>query len=431
MKKLFRIISIVMVLTMILTACQTTQTPAGDTSSQQPVVTEKAAEPVSQPEKATADSVKVGILLPMTGQDALNGEVHLNAFKFAAEEINASGGIACLGGAPVELVVGDTQGKPKSGNAEAERLITKEGVIALIGAFHSGVTLPATEISERYEVPFIAANAIAGSITARGLKYVFKPRISVQSEAQTTVDFVVDKGVKKVALMTANITIGEEARKAWENSIEKAGLELVNEISYPSGSPDFSDAILSIKSANPEVVFALGNTADAVLIVRQMKELGYWPTYGLVTAGGGFSDASLIKNLGVDAEGIFVTTDWSPTVPLPGGKEINERFKAKYGLDLSGGTNTSYASLHLFAAAVEKACSTDPKALAEILRSTNFEKGMWNFMFPKGISFDETGYIKDALVLIAQIQDGQQVAIWPAELSVGEEIWPVPSWDKR
>jgi branched-chain amino acid transport system substrate-binding protein len=293
------------------------------------------------------------------------------------------------------------------------------------------VTLPATEISERYEVPFIAANAIAGSITSRGLKYVFKPRISVQSEAQATVDFAVEKGAKKVAIMTANITIGEEARNAWLESIEESNLELVNEISYPSGSPDFSDAILSIKSSKPDVLFALGNTSDAILLVRQMKELGYWPEMGLVTAGGGFSDSSLISNLGEDAEGIYVTTDWSPTVPLPGGAEINDRFKAKYGLDMGGGTNTSYASIHLLAAAVEAACSRDPKAIAETLRTTSFDEGVWNFMFPQGISFDETGYIKNALVLIAQIQEGKQVVVWPDELSVGTGSWPVPGWNNR
>lgn len=419
MKHLLKTLAILAAISMLLAACAPAAAPVQPT------------EAPAQPSTKNAAPVKVGILLPMTGQDAMNGEVHLNAFKFAADEINNAGGIACLGGAPIELVVGDTQGKPESGNAEAERLITKEGVVSLIGAFHSGVTLPATEISERYEVPFIAANAIAGSITARGLKYVFKPRISVQSEAQATTDFAKKNGAQKVAVMTANITIGEEARKAWLDSIKNAGLELVNETSYPSGSPDFSDAILTIKAADPDVVFALGNTADAVLIVRQMKELGYWPKMGLVTAGGGFSDASLIKNLEKDAEGIYVTTDWSSTVPLPGGSEINDRFKAKYGLDMGGGTNTSYASLHLLAAALEKACSTDPKKLAETLRSTNFEKGVWNFMFPKGISFDETGYIKDALVLIAQIQDGKQVVIWPDELSVGKGTWPVPGWDQR
>jgi ABC-type branched-subunit amino acid transport system substrate-binding protein len=115
MKTLFKTFALLVVMSMLLAACQTTpSTPAVDSSPAQPNETE-----ASQSNTNDVSPVKVGILLPMTGQDALNGQVHLNAFTFGADEINAAGGIACLGGAPIELVVGDSQGR--SGKADHKR----------------------------------------------------------------------------------------------------------------------------------------------------------------------------------------------------------------------------------------------------------------------------------------------------------------------
>ena len=290
------------------------------------------AQPSKGSHPARAPPVKVGLLLPMTGQDAINGQIHFNAFSLARDEINEAGGVKCLGGAPIELVVGDTQGRPETGNAEVERLIAKDKVIAIEGAFHTGVVLPTTEIAEKYEIPYIVPNAIAGAITSRGLKYVFKTRVSVETETKATVDYSTARGAKTVVVVTSNITIGEEARKAWTNWIKGSALQLLDNIQISFGRPDFSDTIQKIKAKNPDVLFVLTNTADAIIFARQMKEAMYWPKMALMTAGGGWSDPNLVKNLGKDADGIYVTTDWSPKVNLPGGSDINVKFKTKFSL---------------------------------------------------------------------------------------------------
>jgi branched-chain amino acid transport system substrate-binding protein len=435
MKKFTILLVLLLGISLIFVACAAPPeepTAAPDEPAEVEPEPEEPEEVAPEPEEpAEVDPVRVGILLPLTGQDALNGQNHRNAFDFAVEEINAAGGIECLGGAPIELVYADTQGKPEAGNAETERLITQEDVITVMGAFHSGVTLPSTEIAEKYEVPYVVPNAIAGQITARGLEYVFKPRISVETEAEATAQYAAERGAETGVVLTTSVSIGEEARKAFVESVPAAGIELLEEIAYVSGATDFSDVILSVKANDPDVLFAIGNTSDATLLVRQMQELDYWPKLALVTVGGGFSDPSLVENLGPLADGIYVTTDWSPEVNLPGGAEVNANFKERYGVDMGGGTNTSYATTHMLAAALEEACSRDPKDLAETLRVTYFEEGVWNFMFPAGIKFDDTGYVEDALIMIAQITDGNQVVVWPEDLALGEETWPVPPWSER
>jgi ribose transport system substrate-binding protein len=122
--------------------------------------------------------------------------------------------------------------------------------------------------------------------------------------------------------------------------------------------------------------------------------------------------------------------DFAPVSKLPVSEEFKADFKEYTGQDLGGTYNTTYASTWLLADALEKACSTDPKALAETLRTTKFEGGKWGFQWPSA-SFNEKGRLNEAPTVIGQWQNGQMVAVWPPELAANEAIWPVPSWDSR
>ena len=94
-----------------------------------------------------ADSIKVGILLPLSGGVAPIGINNRRGHELAVEEINANGGIAALGGAKLEMIDGDTQGKPEIGITELQKL-ERKGVVAIMGAYQSGVTFPVTQVSE-------------------------------------------------------------------------------------------------------------------------------------------------------------------------------------------------------------------------------------------------------------------------------------------
>ncbi len=421
------VLYVLVILSMLVAGCAApaTEAPAAPAA---PAQTEAPAAPAAP---AGAETIKIGILLPLTGQDALEGDHHRQAHEMAVEEINAAGGIACMNGAQLVLVPGDTQGKPEQGNSETERLITKEQVIAIMGSFHTGVTLPTTEVAEKYEVPYIVPNAIAGSITGRGLKYVFKTRIALESYALKTAEYAKEKGALTAVTLTSNITIGEEAMKAWAKTVPEAGIELLDQVVYTSGAPDLTDTILKVKSLDPDVLFAVANTPDAILLTRQMQSLNYWPKMGMINPGGGMADPTYATDLGALSEGVLFAEAWSPLVSLGDGQAINAKFKEKYGYNLAGATATTYVTTHMLAAALEKSCSTDPKALAEVLRTEDFKTGVWNFMFPSGIKFDDKGYVIDPLMVMIQLQGGNPVPIWPAELATGEVVWPVPGWADR
>ena len=148
------------------------------------------------------DTIKIGALYPMTGDDAgWAGDPYIKAHQLAIDEINAAGGIKSMGGAKLELVVGDTQGKSEAGNSEMERLITKEGCVAVFGSALSNTTLPSSEVAEKYQVPYVVPNALDVTISGPNLKYVFQTVSTLQQWAIDDVAWAVDHGVKTAVIV--------------------------------------------------------------------------------------------------------------------------------------------------------------------------------------------------------------------------------------
>lgn len=426
MKHLQKLFVLLVLLSFMVSACS----PSVASPTAAPASSTEA--PASQSEPASeVKVVKVGALYPLTGSMALNGQNHKMAHEFALREINGAGGIECLGGAKLEIVYGDSQGTPEKGNAETERLINKEGVVAMIGAFDSGTTLAATEVAERYKTPFIVSTGVATQITERGLKYTFKTSASIALFASETAKFVKEMGVTNGVILAPNYAFGQLFSTAWSEVFTELGLQELDNISFAAGGSDYTDVILNIKAKDPEVIFFLADTSDAILILRQMQELGYYPKQGIVTGGGGLADPAFVQGAGAEAvEGILMIANWWPELNLPGSKEINAAFEKEYGINMAGDINSTYFSTWLVAEALERACSTDREALANVLRTTKFEEGPWNMNVPY-IQFDEKGMNITNPYIIAQYQDGKAIPVWPAEYAVGEVVWPVPGWGER
>ena len=153
------------------------------------------AAPTSAPAEATSapvTSIKVGVIYPLSGELAKIGEDVRNGLTLAIEDANAAGGIKSLGGAKIELIFGDSQGKPEIGISEVERLIQQEEVVMVVGCYNSGVTLPASQTAQRLQTPFLDDTAMADEITDRGYEWVFRVVGKASWYARDQVDFLKD-----------------------------------------------------------------------------------------------------------------------------------------------------------------------------------------------------------------------------------------------
>ncbi len=405
MKKQLSVIVAFLLLMGLIIGCSSPTADETNTNESAPAATTAS-------ETTAVDVIKVGALYPLTGADAgWAGDPYIKSHQLAIDEINAAGGIACLGGAQLELVKGDTQGKAEVGNSEMERLISQEGVVAVMGSALSGTTLPASEIAERNEVPYIVPNALDGTITDRGLKYVFQTVSTLQQWGADDAAWAKEQGAQTAVITVPNFTFGAEVEDTWKKGLEAAGIELLESFTYEGSAQDFTDTILRVKQLDPDVWFALGNN-QAPQMVKQAKEQGYYPKMGIISLGSGFGSTFFLNEAGADVvDGIVITQDFAPVSALNVDPAFLQRFKDYTGQDLGGTYNTTYASTWLLADALEAACSTDPKVLAETLRTTTFTngEGKWGFQWPQ-VSFDENGRLRESASVIAQWQNGRRLA---------------------
>src|SRR4051812_11823003 len=140
--------------------------------------------------RAGAETVRIGVVLPLSGQFALAGQNIRHGYDFAVDEINKTGGVKALGNAPIELVFGDNQGKQDVAIGETERLIQQEKVAAIMGTGHSPTTIAGTQAAERNKTPWLVEVSAADIILERGFKYVARVNVKASWYGAAPVDFL-------------------------------------------------------------------------------------------------------------------------------------------------------------------------------------------------------------------------------------------------
>ena len=390
---------------------------------------------------ADAEPIKIGTIYAMSGGAAAIGTNILRGVEFAVNEINAAGGV---NGRPLEIVRGDHAGDPATGKSEAERLITQEHVDVVMGCHMSVVTEVVAQVCQQYKVPMITAISTLDRLSNeehKDIDYFFRlcPLNSVyvedmlmylkDSEQQT------GEAIKTVAIFTDRAAIGQELIRCVELFKDKYGLELVATVDYTSNATDLSAQVLALKKAKPDAILCDSYIGDATLFIQTLKEQNYSPKM-IVAKANGFTDPSFISNLGNIANGVASVVEFNPD--LINGKEINEEFKAVYGVDMNGHSAESYTVVWLFKAAIEAAGTTDGEAVKNALDALvidgEFAGGRKIILPYSKIDFEnydlagEPHYRDNtsASVAIAQIQDGAWTIVWPFDFASSQIAYPAP-----
>jgi branched-chain amino acid transport system substrate-binding protein len=408
MKRISVLLGLLVVASIVLSACGGGAAPAGGGAP-------------------AGGVVKVGAMYPLTGDLAKLGEENKNGLQLAIDEINAAGGIKSMGGAKIELAWGDSQGKPEIGISEVTRLVQQENVVAIIGAYQSGVTTPATQEAERLATPFIVSMAVSDKITERGFKYTFRICPKASWYAKDQVNFVKDLkdlvglDVKKVALLHEDTDFGESTAAGQKKYLEEAGIEMVLEVKYPSSAADLTTEVSKIKAANPDAVLTTTYLNDSVLIARAREALGM-TNIPFIDAAGGTVDPEFIKQLGATAEGWFTEVEF--TKYAAGAEVLNNAYKAKFGHDITGNGAYAYQAGYVIADSLERAGSADRNAVRDAIAKTNMPSGPHMVLPTEKLVFGEDGQNPSAPVFVVQIQGGEMFPVWPAAYASKKIILP-------
>ena len=322
------------------------------------------------PAMAEEPPIRIGTIYAMSGGNAAIGENILRGIDFAVAEINAKGGV---NGRMREVVRGDHAGDPAQGKSEAERLITKEHVDVMMGCHMSTVTEVVAQVCTQYGVPMITAISTLDRLSDPDheiMDYFFRlcPLNSVYVEDM--LKYLKDSSeqtgeeIKTIAIFTDRAAIGQELIRCVELFKDDYGFDLVATVDYSSNATDLSAQVLALKQANPDAILCDSYIGDATLFVQTLKAQGYTPKM-IVAKANGFTDPAFISNLGSNANGVASVVEFNPD--LINGREINEEFKAQYGLNMNGHSAESYTVVWIFKTAIEAAGSTDGAAVRDAI----------------------------------------------------------------
>lgn len=374
---------------------------------------------------SSEDTIKIGALYPLTGDLALLGQESFRGVEIAVEEFNENGG---LDGKMIDLVKGDAV-DADTAQAEANRLINQERIETLVGSYSSGISFAASEVAERNQALFWELGAVSDTITDREYKSLLRINPPASYFSIAHINFIKEAIVPELGISLEDIkvaivhedssygtVIADEAKKLAD--IE--GINIVSAQPYSSTSNDLSSVVLNIKKVEPDVLIAVSYINDAILLERQMQELGVSvPVF--IGSGGGHTMEDFKEAIGDRANGIFnvdfpqysINRDYTP-----GMDEFLKLYEEKYnGSPASGHSVTNYMGMKIVLDVLTETGDTNPEKLREAALKQKVEKGTTATGW--GVDFDEkTGQNKLSEPYVHQWIDGELVTVWPEHISL-------------
>jgi len=394
---------------------------------------------------AAQDTVKIGVLYPLSGNAASAGNYSKMAMELGADIVNngdpelaklmplaKGGGLPGLKGAKIQLVIADNQGTPAAGQNQTLRLITQEKVAAMIGAYQSGITLTASAISEKYGVPFLTPESVAADLTERGFKFFFRTTPVAADFARAYSTFLKEQKaagqkVNSIALVHENTEYGNSVSNVIADVFGKDGLAIGQNISYSANSTDVQPQVLQLKEKNPDVVIFISYTSDAILYTKTMKELNWKPAI-MIADDAGFNDPAYVKSMGSQVEGLISRTSFALGKPGSVSAICDALYKKKSGGDgLDDVSGRGLQGFLVLADAINRAGSTDPAKIRDALMATDLKKDQMVAGY-NGVKFDAKGQNTLASSIATQMRGGQYVAVWPKANATADLMLPYKGW---
>jgi len=348
---------------------------------------------------APAQSIKIGVFGPLTGDAAAMGSSEKEAVELAVKEKNDAGGIR---GKKIEVIYGDDAGKPEEAVNVAKRLISRDEALITVGSISSPASLAASQISRQSETAQIVVSGTAQRITTQGNKWVFRSPVPDTKLVADLANFVHEKfpNLKKFAFLYVNDDFGRGGFEAFKAAGQKYGLEIVADERYTRGDIDFTAQLGRIKASPAQALVEWSRYTEGALIAKQYVQTGM----DLVRFGSdGVASPKYIELGGSAVDGVYFTTHFSVATgaDIPAAKVFIEKYQKAYGRVPDAYAAEAYDAITLALLAVEKAGKEDRAAIRDALAGISFESVRGPF------KFDEKG---DPLLLthVVKIVGGKE-----------------------
>ncbi len=434
LKRALFLLGLVSSLVLVLAGCAGASTPSASAPS--------PAVPASAPTVAANSggfdgTIVFGAAVSLTGSTSNEGKYTRDGYETTKDALNAAGGIVVAGKHyKIDIKYYDDASKPDQTSQLVEKLITEDKVNFLLGPYGSAPTNTAAAIVEKYKMPMVEANGAAESIFNRGFKYTFGILSPGKMYLRGILDLVKakDPSAKKVAIIAETDPFAIEVADGTAAYAKDQGFDVVYNEKYPTAAKDVSPQLTAIKGLNPDILLGAGHIQDAILTVKQAKDIG------VNAKAWGFSvgptSPEFRSSLKKDADYVFGGAQWTEDLKLNGNdifgtpqafaKQVRAKFPGTYDATVPYQVAESAAAVITYQKALEAAGSLDPTKVRDALSKLNFDS------FFGHIQFDERGINVFKPMAVMQNQtDGKIYTVGPVGVAQKDFQYPAPPWDKR
>ncbi|MEX3952949.1 branched-chain amino acid ABC transporter substrate-binding protein [Paraburkholderia sp. EG287B] len=331
------------------------------------------------PGLAQAQTIKIGVPVPLSGSSAAAGTDILNGAKLAAAKINAAGGVL---GKQIELVPEDDACDAQTAVQAAQKLVDA-GVVAVAGGYCSSAALPELTAFHRAGIPYVLDASTNPKLTEMGYDNVFRTIGRDDEQGPFAASFMKNSlHVKRAAVIDDNTTYAKGLAQNTVESLKKMGVDVVYADSITPGQMDYSPTLTKVSSLKPDVIYYTGYFSEAGLLVKEARQVGLKMTF---MGGDGTNDPTLMKTAGPAADGMIITT--APLAQfLPGAHDYLDQYTKTYGQGPGPYSVYEYDAVGVTAKAIADGKSAKPADISTALHKiTNYQGATGTIGFnPKG-----------------------------------------------
>jgi branched-chain amino acid transport system substrate-binding protein len=313
-----------------------------------------------------ADTIKIGLMAPLTGFAAADGASVHDSVKLAVERVNSEGGVL---GKKVELIVYDDRADGKEAVAVARKLIQQDQVVGVVAGSYSTPSRASAPIFQDEEIPLVAAYAVHPDITKAG-DYCFRNGFLGMVEGKSAGYAAVKMlKAKKIALLTSDNDFGRTLAEGFKEYIEKyaKGVQIVYAQTYPFPEKDFKPYLSKIKEIGPDLIFASGYYFQTGPVIKQAREMGIETQ---ILGEEGADSPKTLEIAGSAAEGFVIVTNLNRDDPRPEVQSFLSEYEKRYKLQPDMVGASAYDAFMIICDAIKRAGTTEGKAVRDAIAGT-------------------------------------------------------------
>ncbi|HLX55582.1 MAG TPA: amino acid ABC transporter substrate-binding protein [Ktedonobacteraceae bacterium] len=373
-----------------------------------------------------------GAPISLTGSTSTEGKLTLEGYQIWVKEVNAHGGIK-VGNTSyqVQLKYYDDGSSPTKSAQLTQQLVNSDKVNFLLGPYGTSATLQDEAIAEQYKIPMVEGNGAAKAIFSKGFSYIFGVLSPASEYAKVMLEaaLALPTPPKNVAIISANDAFSLEVAAAAKAFATSNNLAVVYYQQYPSGTTDLTSVLTALKTSGPggtvpDMILGSGHENEAVTTMKECKQLHINAKLYAFTVGPATPD--FITVLGANANDVLGSAQWTAQEKYNGidvfGTPANyaQMYQTEFGHQPAYQSAESTAAGLAFQYAIEKAGSIDPQKVRDALASLDI------MTFYGEIRFDSTGANTYKPMATIQIQNGNLVTVYPADIANAQLVYPTP-----